>query len=152
MDANDLKLNFGKVLDLATPEVDARSIITDFCRINLADLDTTLTYHAGLYAYAVAVHEMAKVNEARAKMNREKVEATVADQLLRVKNPETGKYPSATEVGLTMKLDNRYAEATEAFFNAQQIAGRLKAVTAGLEHRRDMLVQLSAKQRKEMDN
>lgn len=119
--------------------------VANYCRIDLANLDTALARHPALYAYTVAAYELSKVQEARKKWEVEEAKAftyqalQAVDQKTSVSSADK-KIPNSANVKAAM----------ESLFSIQGVVARLKALSAGLEHRRDMLVQISAKQRQEM--
>lgn len=136
---------FSSIIDSKTPERDARARIAAFCSINLADLETALARHSALFSYAVAVHESAKVDEARSKWEKEKAEAKAYSDLLR-EDPKV----AIGAAQLRIKTMPVYEKAVGEHLETQVVLGRLKALVNGLEHRRDMLVQLASRQRAEM--
>lgn len=146
-DPNKLNFDFAQVLNPAVEEAKARAVITSFCHINLADLQTVLSRHAGLYAYAMAAHEAAKVQETILRVARDKVEADYLEL-----NTPSGTKPNATAIGIAVRRYPPYQTADTDLRNQQIVVGRLKALVSGLEHRKDMLVQIAAAKRREEDN
>jgi hypothetical protein len=152
-DASKLNLDFQKILDPRAPESECKQIISDFCHINLSDLQTALARHAGIYAYASATYEAFQVQEARDKWSKEQAESQAFDKLLQdwAKNKE-GKDPTVSGSTLKIRLDPTFSAAQQRLLDTQSTIGRLKALVKGLEHRKDMLVQVAARQRREEEN
>lgn len=142
-----LNLDFGKILNPKTPEWEARQIVTDFCSVDLVDMMTTLGRHAGLYAYAVAACEMAKVDEARASWEKEQAKSRAFSRLV-TENPKI----TASAAEVRIPLDAEYIAAVESYLSTRVTLARLKALVEGLGHRRDMLVQLASRQRAELSS
>jgi hypothetical protein len=119
-------------------------MVSELCRINVANLESTLERHPGLFAYASAQHELAKVAEARAEwmLERKRAEAFKRTKDAHATMP-------ANRIEREVETDQEVVSAAEHYFTQKAITARLKALVNGLEHRRDMLVQLSARQRKE---
>lgn len=139
------EINLAQLLDPAFPDEKAEALVADYCKIDLANLEIALSRQASLYAYTVAAFEMSKVDEARKKWQLEAAEGEVYEALMRSSEKMT--------VAAANKITPKAApvkEAQEAIFKAQGVSARLKALVSGLEHRKDMLIQISARQRQEM--
>lgn len=119
--------------------------VAKHCSINLANLEETMQNHPSLYAYAVASYETARAAEARAKWNEERVRAEVFNQ---IQDEEPG-----LAIGRTERRVDDHADVVDAsakrFRLAREVAA-LKALVRGLEHRRDMIQQIAARQREEL--
>ncbi len=139
----DRELDLSPLMDASTPERVVNVLVSNHCRIDLANLDAALSRHAALFAFAMAAFEMARVGEARAKWRADVVKGEQATRLL-----ASGKTVSAAEK--TIPTVPEVKTVMEELLTAQMVTGRLRALISGLEHRRDMLVQISAKQRQEM--
>ena len=120
--------------------------VAELCRIDLADIMGTLEMHSALYAYASATHEMAKVAEVQAKAEMEKVKAqTFLD--LAARDPSL----PVNRLERTVEVDPAYQTLVSRYHAALRQAGILKALVGGLDHRRDMLIQIASRQRRELD-
>ena len=135
-------IDFDLILGATDPQI-ARSEIAKFCRIDLGSLDEALSRHAALYAYAAAAFEMSKVQEARAKWHVE-VTSSACFSALRSEGL------SATAADKEALLNPKVLAAKEDLFTTQHTTSLMRALVGGLEHRRDMLIQISARQRAEM--
>lgn len=125
------------------PEVTLAALV----HINLADLRAALVAHPSLFAYFSAKAETANIAEKRAKNQRDQVRAEVFNET------------SAPDVKLAIdkikslvEVHPRVKEAEEAYLKAVHTYKMLDRLCQSLEHRRDMLVQLNARQRKDLDN
>lgn len=139
------EIQLGQLLDPNLPEERASEMVAEYCRIDLSNLDLALSRHSSLYAYTVAAYELARVQEARAKWSLEVTKSDVY-QVLVEKDPKVSV--SAADKSIARAVTTK--TAMEEMFKAQVAVARLKALVSGLEHRRDMLVQISARQRQEM--
>ncbi len=137
------EIDLTSLMDPKTPERVVNAVVSSHCRIDLANLDAALSRHAALFAYAMAAFEMAKVAEARIKWRTEVVKS---EEFAKIQLK--GKSATAAEK-LILTLDSVQTVMDE-LHASQEVTGRLRALINGLEHRRDMLVQISAKQRQEM--
>lgn len=144
---NDETIDLSELLEPKTDNREAQRSIANYCRINLQNLDQALERHPALFAYAVACFEMAKVQEAQKKWNLEVTKSTSYQFLM-------DSDPKMTVAGADKKIPSipAVASAVAELHEAMSVVGRLKGLVDGLGHRRDMLVQISARQRQEMAN
>lgn len=139
--------DFSQILNPEADQLAVSQEIAEYCRIDLANLDIALERHPSLYAYTSACFEMAKVAEARAKWD---LETTIANTFSIVMNKDSKMTATAAE-----KVVKTYPAVTQAAATHHEkmlITARMKGLANGLEHRRDMLVQISARQRVDMRN
>lgn len=128
-------------LDFERLEQDPGPYVAEVCALNLMNIDETLERHPALYAYAVAGYEGARIDEARAKFTME-----------RARSQAFGELVKENAIGTAKELvpnDPAVQRATEAWLEAKRMVAGLRALTAGLEHRRDMLIQISSRQKRE---
>ena len=144
-DPTELSKYLGTEEFWARIRTDPAQLAAEVCSINIAKLDETLERHASLRAWVNAAFEVARINEARAKWEQTKAQARATITIKQSK-------PSATVqmVEAERDLDPAIENATEHLFTQQEIRGGLHAMVSALEDRRDMLIQIAAKQRKEM--
>lgn len=138
------QIDLSDLLELETDEREAHRQIAKYCRIDLAALDTALERHPALFGYSVACHEMAKVRESQAKWD---LEVALAQAFEIVTNQDAKL--TATAADRKIKMVPIVQGAAKAHRDAMVVCSRLKGLVNGLEHRRDMLVQIASKQRKE---
>ena len=120
--------------------------VAELCRIDLADIMGTLEMHSALYGYAVATHELAKVAEVQARAEADRMKAqTFLDIAARDPSLPVNRLERMVEVDAT------YQTLLARYHAALRQAGILKALVAGLDHRRDMLIQIASRQRRELD-
>ncbi len=115
-------------------------LAAEICLLDAADLDATLQKHAGLFAWVSATHEAARIAEERAKWEVTKARARA---FVTIQGGTVGDRQAQVE------LLPEVQQSQEALFTAQEKRGALRAMADALEHRKDMLIQLSAKQRQE---
>ena len=99
-----------------------------------------------------AAHETHRIEEERLKWNLTKTKARVLKQAREVKDEFTGKLKTTPVLEAERDDHPEVAVAVEALLQQQQTRGTLRAMVEALGDRKDMLVQLSARQRKEMDD
>lgn len=121
---------------------DPRKLAVEVCKVDIRMLDLTLQHHPALRAWVNAAHEMAKVEEERALWGLRVARArAVLASAGTVQERE-----AQTELAEGVKV------AQEAVFLAQEKRGALRAMASALEDRKDMLIQIAAKRRKEQDD
>jgi len=124
---------------------DPKALAAEVCFIDLTRLDETLQKHAATYAWVNAAHENARVEEEHAKWELTKARATA---LLKAQHPKK----TIPVINAEVEVHPAVESATGWLLEAQRRRGALRAMATGLDKRTDMLVQLSARQRKEMTN
>lgn len=128
------------LIDFDQLAAEPERVAYELCQINLQNLGTTVAQHPGLFAFVVASYEMAKVEEARAK---NAVSKAMAEYFLR------SQAMPVTRAQSLVDSDPTVIAAKEAYIEAQAKVAPLRALVSGLEHRRDMILQISARQRAE---
>lgn len=125
------------------------ALARDICQIDLVNLDRTLQEHPALRAWVNAAFETSRVAEERAKWELTK---TRARTLMRVKSEPDGNGKPKTVQVIDAEVDNdeEVQKATDHYLHTQEIKGALRAMADALEDRKDMLIQISAKQRQEL--
>ena len=114
------------------------------CDINLAALDDAMLEQPGLYAYVAAQFEAAKVDETRAKIITERVRSQVFAQLM------AGEEKMAvSKADKLLATDEAVMKATDKHLQTRADMGMLHACLRGLEHRLQMIMQISSKQKAE---
>lgn len=126
---------------------DPAALAAEVCSIDLVNLHMSLQMHAALRAWVGAAHESARVAEARVNWDLTKARA-----LAMLRFGEVGGRPPKHVLDARVEGDDDVIELTEALLNAQEKRGALRAMSDALDHRRDMLVQLAAKQRQEQSD
>lgn len=126
-------------------------LAAEVCFIDITDLDKTLQRHASLYAWVCAAHEAARIHEERGKWD---VTTARARALMTAKTtPDAANKAKTVQViEAEVELDETVRAATTVLLERQEKRGALRAMTDALEHRKDMLIQISAKQRQEKGN
>ena len=120
-------------------QADPARLAAEVCFVDVAELDKTLQKHPSLRAWVNATHEVARIEEERAKWR-----LTVARA--RALLAATGTVDERKALADTAEP---VQQATEAVFAAQEKRGALRAMADALEDRVQMLVQIAAKQRQE---
>jgi len=121
----------------------------DVCSIDIRYLDETLEKHPGLRAWVNAAHEVARVQEERAKWEVTKTRAAMLLTAKQQKDLDTGKPKTVTVLEAEVEQHPDVIAAVEHLFKQQEVRGALRAMADALEDRKDMLIQIAAKQRKE---
>lgn len=123
---------------LESPALEAAKL----CAINLADIEDTMQKHPALFAYAAASYEVERVKEARAKAGLERIRAEV----FQIESQDK----AVSRVKEEIDANPRVIAAQDILLRTQQRVAVLRAVVESLTQRRDMLIQLAARQRQEI--
>jgi len=127
----------------------------EVCMVDVVHLDRTLETHPALRAWVNATYEVARIQVERAEWEVTKARAI---KLLDVKAQEDaakvggGKGKTVDLMKAEVEVSSTVQAAMEALLDAQEKCGALKAMANALEDRKDMLVQIAAKHRKEYDD
>lgn len=148
--------------DLGTKEFwkrlqdDPAALAAEVCSVDVANLDQTLQRHAALRAWVAAAFEVARITEERLKWELTKMRAMVLLTAKIQRDPHTGDEKGKNQKVKTLavleaEVDTHcdVQDCTTALHNQQEIKGVLRAMTTALEDRKDMLIQIAAKQRQE---
>lgn len=127
----------------SAPEV----TVAELCRIDLADLISTMELHPSLYGYAAASYESAKVAEVQAAAEVDRLKAQVFLDLATA-DPSL----AVNRLDRLTETDPKYQGAVTKHHQAKRDAGALRALVTALEHRRDMIIQIASRQKREMNN
>lgn len=114
-------------------------LAAEVCFVDVVNLVETLQKHPGLRAWVNAQHEVARIEEERAKWELTKARARA---LLDAKGT-VDERKAAAEIAPAV------IAAQEALFGTQEKRGALRAMADALEDRLQMLIQIAAKQRQE---
>ena len=135
--------------------------LSDIVRVDMNNLNGELARQPGLVSW-FGVVQVEAVDEVEALKN--KVSALKEDQdslyadldLLMRQESAGGKKPTEAEIKSMVTANDKYKAKTKEIQDKREelrvasgVLGQLKAVLIALEHKRDMLVQLSANHRKE---
>ncbi len=133
-------------------DMDPERLAAEVCFIDVPALDLMLQRHASLHAWVAAAYELARVDEEKAKWGVVQAEAEAL--LLAREQPDqvTGKPKIADVLKAEAATAKEVKAAMKAQFSAARRRAALRGMDKGLEARSDMLVQLSARQRREHDN
>ncbi|KKL72279.1 hypothetical protein LCGC14_2086480 [marine sediment metagenome] len=124
-------------------------LAAEVCMVDVANLDRTLEQHAALRAWVNASHEAARIGEERLKWEHTKARARVLLTARQELDGVTGKNKSVAVLDAEVTCSTEVQEAMSALLDQQEKRGALRAMSDALEDRKDMLIQIAAKQRKE---
>lgn len=130
--------------------VEPTRLAAEVCFVDVTNLDATLQKHPSLRAWINAAYESARIEEERARWDVTRARAL---QMLAAKSAldeHTGKYKSVVVLEAEVDGSERVKETMDTLLAAQEKRGALRAMAQALEDRKDMLIQISAKQRQEM--
>lgn len=129
---------------------DPARLAAEICFVDVANLDTTLQRHAGLRAWVNAAHEVARTDEERAKWELTKARALAYQKARADLDPISGKAKTVQALEAEVDLAESVQAATERLLTTQAKRGSLRAMADALEDRKDMLIQIAAKNRQEI--
>ena len=112
--------------------------------VDVHDLENVMANHVGLFAYAVALFEEAKTTETAAKQDLDFMKSSEYRDLFNAEQMTLGK---AEKVVGGLSTVRTY---TRKWLAAHKMTGTLRALVQALDHRRDMIVQIAARQRQEI--
>lgn len=118
------------------------------CTIDVVNLNETLQRHPALRAWVNAAHEAARIAEARAEWEVTKARAR-ALLVLRNLTDANGSKKTVQVLEAEVEDHEQVQGATQRWLDAQEKRGALRAMADALEDRKDMLIQIAAKQRQE---
>ena len=128
---------------------DPATLAKAVCTIDLVELDTTLQQHPALRAWINAAHEVARIEEEKLKWEETRTRAAVLLAAHRLMDETTGKVKSVAVLTAEVDCDDMVQSIVERLHKQQEIRAALRAMANALEDRKDMLIQIAAKHRKE---
>lgn len=131
---------------------DPARLAAEVCAVDVTNLDITLQQHPALRAWVNATHESVRIEEEKAKYELTKAEAQAFMRAKAVLDKDTGKAKTVDALKAEVTLDKAVVEAQEFLLGVQQQRSVLRAMSDALEDRLQMLIQISAKQRKELED
>jgi hypothetical protein len=120
------------------------------CFVDVIRLEETLQRHPSLRAWVNATHEVARLAESRAEWELNKARAVALLESRAQADAQTGKAKTVDVLRAESEVAPAVVAAQQELFAAQEKRGALRAMADALEDRKDMLIQLSARQRQEM--
>ena len=131
-------IDFTALKDMPAEEV------ANLCAIDLNYMETTLQNHASLYAYAEASYETAEYTKAVAAVYLDRAKD---DAFNTIQQDEPGLAIGKTDARVGAMEAVRSAQ--DHLLECSKDSGMLKALIKGLQHRKDMLIQISSRQKAE---
>jgi hypothetical protein len=129
--------------------IDAKEVLTNpheeisrLCEIDLDDLEGCLRNHAVLYGKAFSYFQAAKARENHEKWLYERSKTNAFSDL-------RDKGAAVTAAKEQSEVAPEVIDQFEKYLEAEKRTGIFYALLKGLEHRKDMLVQLSSREKKE---
>ncbi len=129
---------------------DPARLASDVCMLDLVDLDVTMQHHPALRAWVNASHEAARIAEERLKWDETKARARIYMEAHAENDSFTGKPKTMATLQAEVDTNPNIQAVVEARLDAQATRAALRAMADALEDRLQMLIQIAAKQRKEL--
>ena len=129
---------------------DPARLASEVCSVDVINLDETLQHHAALRAWVNAAYETARIGEERIKWEETKARAIALLAAKAEPDPDTGKPKTVAVLNAEVDLTQEVQTIVDQLLNQQEMRGTLRAMTNALEDRKDTLIQIAAKQRKEL--
>lgn len=129
-------------------ENDFMNNITRDLAINELELSEAMVKQPSLYAYYAQVYANKMLEAANAKTQLGVLEKQIYDELK--KEEEAGKKLTDKDKEKRLKGDARYFSAKSKLDNAESVEELMRNLLEALRQKRDMLVQLSLRQREEL--
>lgn len=130
------------------PETIAREV----CKIDLVDIEGTLQRHAGIRAWVGAAFESSRIIEEQAKWRLAKTRGRVLLEARTLHDPNTNKPKTVEVLKAEVDVHPDVNAGEEEVLEAQRTKGVLKVIYDSLGDRRDMLIQIASRQRKELED
>ena len=121
-------------------------VIAEMVFIDLMDLERCMVGHARLYGHIAGLCENAKAEAAAAKYDLE----FVASQVFRELSSEGTVRIAVSRTEIAVKETLRYQNQLKKLQAKDKVFSVLKRCLEALEHRRDMIIQIAARQRQEI--
>ena len=132
--------------------VNPSDLAREVCTIDVINLDQTLQEQPALRAWVNAAFEVARIAEERCKWDVTRTRALALLAGKKKKDPDTEKPKTVSVLEAEVDTNPSVEEAMTKLHAQQDVTGGLRAMTKALDDRKDMLVQISAKQRKERED
>ncbi len=132
-------------------KTDPASLAALVCSVDVINLDRTLQQHSALRAWVGATYECARIEEEKLKWQVTKTRALALLFAKKEMDPDTNKPKALAVLAAEADIAESVQQAGAALHAQQEKRGALRAMDKALEDRKDMLVQIAAKQRKEME-
>jgi len=145
MDDNAILTYVQQLEDPNTNHTDAAALAATLVNIDVNNLADAIVNQPSLYAYFGALWEAQRSREALAKHAYENAKADTYKELL-----QHGK--SATAAKELINSEDAVKEAYVSYQQQAHITGLFRSVVSAFEQRKDMLVQISARQRVELSS
>lgn len=133
-------------------ESDPKLLAAEVCKVDTVNLEQTLERHSGIRAWVNAAHESARIEEAKAEYEVTKARARALLKSRESDDQHTGKAKIADILKAEVELDKDVDALTQRLFDVQMKRGALRAMSTAMEDRLQMLIQISANQRKEYNS
>ncbi|KKK44505.1 hypothetical protein LCGC14_3167000 [marine sediment metagenome] len=131
---------------------DPKLLAAEVCTVDLVNLEDTLQKHPALRAWVNAAHEGARIREERFKWEVTKASAIALLRAKKKKDPDTDKPKTLAVLEAEVIGDRAVQTATKKLHDIQEERAALRAMATALEDRKDMLIQIAARHRKEMSD
>lgn len=147
---DDLEKSVGEleiVVDGAAQQVNVKSL----CAINMENLVEEFTKHPSNYAWYATILSLYEVKRNEKINDLEAKYAELDIEVRRNLSPEELKTIKEKNIESRILINDKYKVMQDEVLDYERIVKRLQALVKGLETKRDMLIQVGARARKEMD-
>lgn len=120
------------------------------CRNNPSDMEDAWINHHGRYAYYGTLVAKSSFQHSQFKDKLEKLEA-ILDAKYRTQILSEGGKPTEKAIEALIKVDKSWSKMATLVNTARMYADIHRTNLTALEHRKDMLMQMGAQMRKEME-
>lgn len=124
--------------------------LQDELHIDEADLNQEFVEQPARFAWWAVLAKLAEGRRDRLKVSLE-TEYAWLDKKIRQKKMDEGKKATEKSIEMEIKSDPGYQKLTAEFLQAKEQAGVLQVAASAFEQKKDMLISLGAKMRKELD-
>lgn len=131
---------------------DPARLAAEVCMVDIVNLDATLQHHPALRAWVNASHEVARIQEERLKWEETKTRARVYMEAHNEPDPVTNKTKTMATLEAEVDLHPHVQIIVKKLLEQQATRAAFRAMSNALEDRLQMLIQIAAKQRKELQD
>jgi len=125
--------------------------VKEICGIDEENLSDEFTKYPSTFAWWATVSTLYSAKRDDLEKQMKILEAEMDTKIRKQLSPTERKSTKEKEIDTQIKMDGRYKLVWDEYLDAKGVCRRLDALIRGLEAKKDMLVQIGARKRKEME-
>lgn len=136
---------------IAINEKEYKVDVKDICKIDEENLSDEFIKYPATFAWWSTVSTLYSAKRDDLEKQMKILEAEIDTKIRRQLSPSERKSMKEKEIDAQIKMDRRYMLIWDEYLDAKGVCRRLDALIKGLEAKKDMLIQIGARKRKEME-